>query len=121
MARHRPAAAVLYELLLPWADRFIHLDVLCRSPTAHALGRLATALGRYDDAERHFGVACEITTRVRAPVLLAMTQVEWAALLLERESDDLTRARGLVGAALKTATRCGAAGLERRARELIQV
>ncbi|TML85589.1 MAG: hypothetical protein E6G06_21925, partial [Actinobacteria bacterium] len=29
MARHRPAAAVLYELLLPWADRFIHLDVLC--------------------------------------------------------------------------------------------
>jgi len=121
MARHRPAAAVLYELLLPWADRFIHLDVLCRNPAAHALGRLATALGRYDDAERHFGVACEITTRVRAPVLLAMTQVEWAALLLERGSDDLARARGLVGAALKTATQCGAAGIERRARELIQV
>ncbi|MDP9283674.1 MAG: AAA family ATPase, partial [Actinomycetota bacterium] len=51
----RDAAAVLYELLLPYADRVaISYPEISVGPVSRFLGILASASARLDDAERHF-------------------------------------------------------------------
>ena len=117
-AGERTGARILYDLLLPWRDRFIHLDILCRPPVAYSLGILATALDRYEEADEHFRLASDIAERVGAPMFLAMTEVEWAAMLGARGDDD--RARDLLTRSLQAANRAGWGDIERRARELLQ-
>ena len=67
------------------------------------LGRLATVLGRFDEAAEHFEVALEGERRLGARVREASTQVAYARMLLARDDGrgrSEARARLKEGAAL---------------------
>ena len=79
-------AAVLYELLLPYADRVaISYPEISLGPVARFLGILATAIAHWDDAERHFRDSLELSARIGARPSLTHTQTDYAQMLLERE------------------------------------
>jgi tetratricopeptide (TPR) repeat protein len=76
-------AAVLYERLLPYASANIvrGVGVVCLGPVARVLGRLASLLGQEQEAKQHFRSALRITENMRAPALLAHTQLDYAEAL----------------------------------------
>ena len=97
----RAAAGLLYEELEPWADQFAYIGTYTEGPIAHYLGALATVVGRYDDAERHFALALDMVTRPPAPFHLAHLRLELGRMLVARGGpgdvtaaiDNLTEAR----------------------------
>jgi tetratricopeptide (TPR) repeat protein len=101
-------AAGLYDLLLPLDRRCAvaaGMSATVGSASRH-LGLLATTMGRWDDAERHFADALEQNTRLQAPPLVAHTQVAWASMLLARgDAVDRDRAFEMLRAADSTASR----------------
>jgi hypothetical protein len=87
---------------------------------AHYLGLLATALGRFDEADVRFAAAAAMHERLSAPALLARTRLEWAHMLMVRlEAGDAERARQLLDHALVTAREFGLGTVERRALALL--
>ena len=93
-----------------------HLLLGCAS---RPLGLLARTLGRFDEAERHFEVALDSEARIGARPWIAVTQVEYAALLLERGgSGHRRRAQALLDQACATAAELGMAAVSRRAESL---
>jgi tetratricopeptide (TPR) repeat protein len=80
-------AAQVYELLSPYqryAVRVTRIGVACLGSAAHYLALLATALGRWDEAARHFEAALAMSTRLGAPPLLANTYWQYARMLRAR-------------------------------------
>ena len=79
----RAEAAVLYKLLLPHRGRVAVQGggAVCLGSLSRHLGLLAHALGRWDDALRHFEAALAENRRLGAPVLVAHTCRQWSALL----------------------------------------
>ena len=72
-------AEILYRLLAPYASHNAMLGyVYSYGSVAFALGKLATVLGRFDDAEAHFEAALRANRTIRAAVWLAHTQYELA-------------------------------------------
>jgi tetratricopeptide (TPR) repeat protein len=98
------AAARLYALLSPYEQLYAHAPVeVSFGSIARALGVLATTLGRFGDAERHFEVALEIERRMRARPWLAHAQHDFALMLLARgAADDADRAHLLREEAVAT-------------------
>jgi DNA-binding SARP family transcriptional activator len=97
------AAAKLYPLLLPYERLYAQapLEAVFGS-VARGLGVLATTLGRFDDAQRHFDVAIETERAMKARPWLAHAQHDFAAMLLARgDAGDSERARGLFAEALR--------------------
>jgi len=93
-----------------------HMILGCAS---RPLGMLARALGRFDEAERHFGVSLAADTRMGARPWVAETELEYAALLLERGGHgDRRRAEALLDQACATADELGMAAVTRRAEVL---
>lgn len=89
---------------------------MCYGSAAHYLGLLATALGRWSDAERHFEDALELNTRLQAPPFVARTRYAYAAMLVRREEPgDRERALEMVGQVLKTAEDLGMTRLAEQA------
>jgi DNA-binding SARP family transcriptional activator/tetratricopeptide (TPR) repeat protein len=88
------AAARLYALLLPYRSMYAQAPVEgVFGAIAHGLGVLATALGRYDDAEHHLEAAIGLERRMRARPWLAHAQHDLGATLLARgASGDRQRA-----------------------------
>jgi tetratricopeptide (TPR) repeat protein len=81
----------------------------------HHLGVLASALGRADDAVRHFERAERVHERLGAIAWLGRTRAELAGVLADRDLPaDRDRIGGLLDAARATATELGMAGLLRR-------
>jgi hypothetical protein len=79
------AAAKLYGLLLPYENRYAQAPVEASlGSVGRGLGVLATRLGRFDDAERHFEVGLEIERRMRARPWIAHVKHDLARMLLER-------------------------------------
>lgn len=117
--RDSERAAIVYELLRPYATRNITAgwgDV-ARGCAALYLGSLARLLGRLDDAEAHFELALERNRRMGARPALARTQFEYGRMALSRNrAGDREKALPLLRAALATAKALGMAPLERRAR-----
>jgi hypothetical protein len=108
-------AALLYDLLLPYADRCAVAGgaLVCRGAVSRSLGVLATLLSRYDDAERHFEKALEMNARIRARVWVAHTQHDYARMLVARNGPgDRARATALAALALATAREVGMKPLE---------
>jgi tetratricopeptide (TPR) repeat protein len=98
----------LYELLAPFAAQLPVAGVLVYDPIAWALGRLATLMELYEQAERHFAAAAEIEERLGAPLFLARTHAGWAHALIARgRPEDLDRAQRMLEQAEETATRLG--------------
>jgi tetratricopeptide (TPR) repeat protein len=76
-------AELLYELLRPHerVNVVIGLAAVCQGSAAQYLGRLAAAIGRFEEAAGHFEHALLANARLRAPVRLAHTQLDYAELL----------------------------------------
>jgi tetratricopeptide (TPR) repeat protein len=121
--RDLDAAAQLYDLLLPFADRWIVASVsICFGPAATPLGFLAGVLGRYDDAEAHFARALAETEALPAPALHAQAMRDFAAMLLDRDgAGDRERAVELLEQVIATTQRYGMPSLELTAQNLLAV
>jgi DNA-binding SARP family transcriptional activator len=100
----RDAAAKLYRVLLPRERLYAQAPIEATfGSVARALGVLATTLGHFDDAERHFRVALETERRMRARPWLAHAQHDMAAMLLTRgERADERAAHALLTEAIAT-------------------
>ena len=87
--------------------------------TNHYLAMLATALGRFEEAEARFASVAGTHDRIGAPSWLGYTRIEWARMLLARRGPgDAERAEELLGQAFATARELGLPNVERRARAL---
>jgi tetratricopeptide (TPR) repeat protein len=110
-------AATLYQLLLPYARRNVVIGnaVACYGAVSRYLGALATTLGWWDEAVRHFEDALAMNTRMEARPWLAHTQYQYATMLLARDqAGERERAQELLKAALSTACELGMRALEER-------
>jgi DNA-binding SARP family transcriptional activator len=98
------AAETVYSLLLPYERLYAQAPVeSVVGSVARGLGVLATALRRFDDAERHFEVAIETERAMRARPWLAHARHDLAAMLLARGgAGDSQRAGELLDEALVT-------------------
>ncbi|HLY35561.1 MAG TPA: BTAD domain-containing putative transcriptional regulator [Candidatus Limnocylindria bacterium] len=116
-------ASLLYQQLLPYASQ-LQTGPLTTSGGAVAeyLGALAGLLGRYHDADRHYGEATRLLRHFRAPFHLARVEVAWARLLDgHRELRRPEQARALLIDAIAIADRHGCHGVGRAARrELLE-
>jgi class 3 adenylate cyclase len=110
-------AGELYELLAPSAGQ-LAVTVLIYGSIDWALGKLATTLERYEQAEAHFAAAPEIEGRLGAPLFLARTHAGRAQALIARgRPEDLDGAQPLLEQAEETAGRLGAQGITREVAE----
>jgi hypothetical protein len=110
-----PRIAPLYEALLPYEDVNVvaGIGALCLGSAARYLGKLAAAADRLEAAEAHFARALEANTALRSPVLVAHTQLDWAAAL-----GPGTRTERMVEAAAAQAHELGLAAITRRVSRL---
>jgi class 3 adenylate cyclase/tetratricopeptide (TPR) repeat protein len=110
-------AAVLYQLLLPYAEHTVIVGsgVACYGALSRYLGALASTLAHWDEAARHFEDALAMNARMEAWPWLAHTQYRYATMLLARDQPgDGDKARELLKAALLTARELGMRALEER-------
>ena len=97
-----PAAAVLYDLLVPYAHvNAINSDEVGTGSVSRTLGVLATALSRWEDGTRHFQAAIDHNQNMGALPWLAHTQHDYARMLL---AHDMPGERELARQLLLTAT-----------------
>ncbi len=103
----RERAAVLYERLLPYADRQIVAGraVCHQCSAAFALGRLATTLGRLDAAVEHFEAAIVSDRALGARPALVQTRSRYAEVLAAR--GEHARAAELAALAVADAAELG--------------
>jgi class 3 adenylate cyclase/tetratricopeptide (TPR) repeat protein len=111
------------EALTPF--RTLHMvaaitaPVVYVGPAALFLGMLETRLGRFDEAENDFMFALEMAARMRAVSVTAQTRMEYARMLLERNSDgDRERARAMLDRAVEEAQNMGFIPILEEARSL---
>jgi DNA-binding CsgD family transcriptional regulator len=112
----RPRCARLYELLTPYAGRNVITGLAADDrPVSFALGLLATALGRPDDAAAHFTRAADDARAFGALPWEGHALCELGASM--RRSGHRRAAREPLGRALEIAREFGGEALARRARE----
>ncbi|NRA01327.1 MAG: AAA family ATPase [Myxococcales bacterium] len=106
----REAAERLYTLLLPYSDRVLQVPptAMYLQAASHYLGGLASVLGRFDDAERHFTKAIELNSRMQARGFLAYNRLHYARMLLARgRSGDHKKAQQLIEEVVSAAGELG--------------
>jgi tetratricopeptide (TPR) repeat protein len=115
-------AAVLYEMLDPFAGRLISavIGLACLGAAERFQGMLSATLERWDDAEAHFERALELEERIRGRALLPRTRY-WQARFFRaraRPGDDDAAAQLLAGVAQET-QRLGMRRLHEQAERLL--
>jgi tetratricopeptide (TPR) repeat protein len=115
-----PRAELLYELLLPYADRcVVTLAALCMGSVSRSLGLVATTMTRYEEATRHFEAALQMNAQIRSPLWVAHTQHDYAhMLLLRNRRGDGAKALELLDDALVAAEALGLKALADKTRPL---
>lgn len=109
-------ATPIYEVLHPWSALFACTGTSVTGPVAHYLGGLATALGRFDEADEHFARAAAFSDSMRTPFFGARTDLWWGRMLASREDPgDAVRARERLDRARVIAAEHGYGVVERRA------
>ena len=113
-------AELLYKLLLPYAERCVVIDApFCQGSASRPLALLATTVGSFDAAARHFEHALEFNARIKSPLWVAHTQRDYAQTLLRRDHPgDREKALTLLGAALATADTLELPALAHKAQRL---
>ena len=108
-------AAILYDALRSCAGATVvaGIGAVCLGSAARTVGKLAAMLGYRREAAEHFEHALKVNGRLRAPAMVAHTQVDYAAAL---GSDP--RAQALVDEAAETAERLGLGSFARRTARL---
>jgi tetratricopeptide (TPR) repeat protein len=120
MAGNASHAAVAYALLEPFAERNVTSSHLgSRGSVSHYLALLASTLGRWDDAQRHFDVAIAMNRRMGARPYLARALYDRARLLLRRDVADRREVEHLVRQALSDAEELGMTDLGSRCVRLL--
>ena len=111
----RERANMLYEVLAPYAECNLvrGIGAVCLGPVSRFLGRLAATLGRREEAARHLQAALETADSLRAPVLRAHAQLDYAEAL-----GGGGRAARLIDDAASTARELGLPSVARRAAHL---
>ena len=106
---------ILYDMLLPYTGRNVNFFVQsCLGPVAYYLGMLATALSRYQEAEKHFRQALELNLAMNASLFAAYTQREHARMLLARDGPgDREQALAMLQDIRRATIKLGLKGLER--------
>ncbi len=106
-------AALLYESLTPFADRMACMAFfIAFGSIAGYLGLLATILGRWDEAQRHFEAAIQKNERVGARPFAAGARYDYAQMRLARgKPGDHDKALALVNQTLEEARALGMKGL----------
>lgn len=116
-------AGTLYELLLPYARRNAVAAFLaaCNGSVAYYLGLLATVLGRWEAAHRHFEDALAAHERMGARPFVARTRFALAAMLHARGAGgDHDRALTLLKQSHETAGALEMTRLEAQVTTLMQ-
>ncbi|HXQ23712.1 MAG TPA: AAA family ATPase [Candidatus Acidoferrales bacterium] len=116
-------AAILYELLDPYAERaaIIGNVGVYFGCGAQCLGKLAATMSRWDDAVRHFKDAIAFNIRMHARPQLALTQHAYARALFARGTPgDRETASSLLAAALDTARDLGMRRLDEKITRLLE-
>jgi hypothetical protein len=114
-------AAVLFERMLPAAGAFVTTVTLFYGALDRTLGRLATVLGRFDDAERYLDNAETMHKRAGAPLFLARSWADQAALCITRNpTANETRVHELVEAATTIAREHDAPGVVHYAQHVLE-
>jgi DNA-binding NarL/FixJ family response regulator len=105
----RACAAILYDLLLPYAQRNVMVGVPnCFGSAASYLGALASILDCWDAAAQHFEDALTMNSKLGMRPFLARTQYRYGAMLLQRgQRSDRARALELLAQAQATAQELG--------------
>jgi len=112
-------AAVLYELLRPYANLTVVLGnaMVCLGATSRHLGQLASVLAKWDAAEAHFAHAIELNARMGAVPWLAHTRFQYSRQLMRcGRREDAERAVRLMDDAISAAQQYGMHGLLSRIR-----
>jgi len=112
------AAAILYELIEPWADQVVWSSGVTYGHTRTYLGLLAAALGRHKLADEHFRLACEIQEQKGMLVWAARAYLGWAEALAGRGEAEQARERA--ARALELSREHGYGLFEARAAALVE-
>jgi class 3 adenylate cyclase/tetratricopeptide (TPR) repeat protein len=117
----RDPALALYVELAPLRELVLSPGLgLAEGPVTFHLGRLATALGRFEDADEHHAAAASFCRRIGAGYWLARNQLAHARMFVARGGDnDRERAHHLLDETLTIARRVGYAHVEAQAVELL--
>jgi CheY-like chemotaxis protein/tetratricopeptide (TPR) repeat protein len=110
-------ARLVYEALRPFSDRIVVLSpAVAFGSVSHCLGQLATAMRDWEAATHHFDQALVVHRRLGMPHWTALTQVEYARMLLQGKPEERERAQALLSAAVDTAMEMGLPAVAARAR-----
>ena len=113
-------AARALDAMLPFGHIIAGTGSSYEQPVGMSIGTAAAALGRWDEAEKLFAQALDLSERLVAPTFVAMTQVAWAQALADRGSaGDTARARELATVALATADELGLARVAELSRRVL--
>jgi DNA-binding SARP family transcriptional activator len=114
-------AEAILEQMRPWAKRFSYFDGTTAGPVSHALGGLATVLGRFDEAEGYFKASVEQSRTMGAKFSAARTHLWWGQMLAQRaRTEDSAEVASHLQAALEISQANGYRNVARRAEALIQ-
>ena len=110
-------AEPLFDRLVPWVDQWSTAGgASTQGPVSYFLGGLATALGRYAEADISFAQAAASSNRAGAKFFAARTDLMWGRMLAERQAPgDTENARKLLNKAHSAAKAFGYGNVERRA------
>ncbi len=112
------AAALLYDLLVPFASQIGFDGVMTVGGLEHYLGGLAGTLGRSDEAVRRLERSRDLHRAISAPFFEARDRLQLAIALLDRgEAGDGPSARAELERAVELADAHGYRAVHRRARE----
>jgi tetratricopeptide (TPR) repeat protein len=113
-------AAVLYELLQPYAELTVVLGnaTVSLGATARFLGQLAATMAKWDLAETHLSYALELNARMKAVPWTAHTLFQHSRLLMRRgRREDAERSVRLLKEAVDLARPIGMLGLLSRIKD----
>jgi class 3 adenylate cyclase len=111
------AAAVLYELLDPYAEQFVWQGSTSFGHVRMYLALLAATLGRHADADAGFAFACDFHHEHGLRVWEARSELGWAEALAER--GETKRAREHAARALELSRKHGCGAFEPRAAAIL--
>ncbi len=115
-------ASALFDLLLPYAKRFVVIGVgaACFGSVSRLLGKLAAVRGELGEIDAYFEDAITAHSEAKAKTWLALSEFEYANLLVRRaRSADLNKARTLAQQATTTAEALGLTMIAGQAQALL--
>ena len=111
------AAAMLYDLIEPYADQFVYNGAASYGHARLYLGLLAATLGRHEQADAHFAFACAFHREHGLRVYEGRSELGWAEAFAERGETE--RAREHAVRAVELARAYGYGAFEPRATAIV--